>query len=308
MEEPGRPSEAAATGVGKALDEPDGPAGAGSASARLRRVPLEVLRDTPLKDLGSLQLAQVLRHEARATMHMDSETVSSSVTLASILHSAQKRGSRGMFTETPYIEHPLRNAVRLLRWGCRDQDVIVAAVLHDTIEDGAQQFVRKVARAGRPVPESEARQRLSDYIESAYGSRVLMLVEAVTNDYMTDTQRSEMTVDEHDRHYREHVRQTVQGHPDAFLVKVSDFVDNAAGLVHNDTPGHEEFVLRRARKYLPVVAVFEEAMAHMNLPVADGSEAAIAAHLAATRDRLEHIMEKYRGRHDAAPPDVAERP
>jgi len=258
----------------------------------LRRVPLEVLRDAPLKDLGSVQLAQVLRYEARV-LGMDDETVSSAVDLASILHSAQIRGSRGLFTQTPYIEHPLRNAVRLLRWGCRDQDVIVAAVLHDTIEDGAQQFVRQIARAGRQVPESEARQMLSDYIENAYGRRVLALVEAVTNDYMTDTHRSQTDVEERNRHYREHVRQTVQGHPGAFLVKLSDFVDNAAGLYHADTPGKEEFVLKRARKYLPVVAVFEEAMEQMPLPVADGAEVAITIRLATTRDRLERILEKY---------------
>jgi len=50
---------------------------------------------------------------------------------------------------------------------------------------------------------------------------------------------------------------------------------------------------RLARKYQPVVRVFEDEMDRMRLPVAPESLAAIAAQLATTRERLEHIMEKY---------------
>lgn len=259
----------------------------------LRRAAVEVLRNTALKDLGAVQLAQALQYEAHQVLGMSGEVVSSSIDLASIVHSAQKRGNRGLFSETPYIEHPLRNAVRLLRWGCHDQDVVVAAVLHDTIEDGAQQFVSAVARVGREVPELEARAMLSDHIKNAYGPRVLTLVEAVTNDYTTDTQKSQATVEERNQSYCEHVRKTIAGHPGAFLVKLSDFVDNAGGLYHADIPGREDFVVRLARKYLPVVKVFEDEMEQMDLPVAPESLGAIRAQLATTRERLERIMEKY---------------
>jgi len=261
--------------------------------ADLRRVAVEVLRSTPLKELGGVQLAQALQYEAHQVLGMSGEAVSSSIDLASIVHSSQKRGTRGLWAETPYIEHPLRNAVRLLRWGCRDQDVIIAAVLHDTIEDGAQHFVRAIARTGHEIPELEARAMLSDHIKNAYGARVLALVEAVTNDFIADTEKSESTLDERYKVYREHVRQTISGHPGAFLVKLSDFVDNAGGLYHADVPGREDFVVHRARKYLPVIAVFEEEMDHVDLPVAAGSLTAIKAQLAAIRGRLEHIMRKY---------------
>ncbi|MCL2468585.1 MAG: HD domain-containing protein, partial [Micrococcales bacterium] len=167
----------------------------------LRRAAVEVLRNTALKDLGAVQLAQALQYEAHQVLGMSGEVVSSAIDLASIVHAAQKRGKRGLFAETPYIEHPLRNAVRLLRWGCRDQDVVVAAVLHDTIEDGAQQFVSAVVRVGRDVTELQARAMLSDHIKNAYGPRVLNLVEAVTNDYTTDTQKSQATVEERNQSY-----------------------------------------------------------------------------------------------------------
>ncbi len=46
-------------------------------------------------------------------------------------HGTQTR--RG--SDTPYWVHPLRVAMTLMQWGITDRDLLVAALLHDTVED-----------------------------------------------------------------------------------------------------------------------------------------------------------------------------
>lgn len=245
----------------------------------LRLVPAGILRNTPLKELSAAQLAQTLQHEA-ADAGLDRDVISSAVDLATILHAHQSRGNRGNFVTTPYIEHPLRNAVRLLRLGVTNQDVIVAVILHDTVEDGAGVFVQKFHSEELDSDELAARATLSGYISKAYGSNVARLVEAVTNDYIADTDKSKMSLAEKNHGYLTHVRDHIKGDPEVTLVKLTDFVDNASGLYHNDIPGRELKTKRQAQKYRPVVDVFLEELKRTKLPID-------AAHLAALIDRLE---------------------
>jgi hypothetical protein len=59
--------------------------------------------------------------------------------LASRLHAGDRRQSE------PYINHPLRVAIRIMsHYGIRDPDVIVAALLHDAVEDHAAELVAAV--------------------------------------------------------------------------------------------------------------------------------------------------------------------
>jgi hypothetical protein len=245
----------------------------------LRTVPANILRNTPLKELSAAQLAQTLQHEA-ADAGMDSDVISSSVDLATILHAHQSRGNRGNFVTTPYIEHPLRNAVRLLRLGVKNQDVIVAVVLHDTVEDGADVFVKKFYSEKSTDNELESRAILSDYISQAYGSNVARLVEAVTNDYIADTEKSRMTIAQKNMGYLTHVRDNIKGDAEVILVNITDFVDNASGLYHNDIPGREVKTKRQAQKYRPVVDVFLNELKTTKLPIS-------AEHLTSLINRLE---------------------
>lgn len=245
----------------------------------LRLVPAGILRKTPLKELSAAQLAQTLQHEA-ASAGLDRDVISSSVDLATILHAHQSRGNRGNFVTTPYIEHPLRNAVRLLRLGVTNQDVIVAVILHDTVEDGAGVFVQKFHSEDLTNDELAARATLSGYISKAYGSNVARLVEAVTNDYIADTDKSKMSLAQKNLGYLIHVRDNIKDDAEVTLVKLTDFVDNASGLFHNDIPGRELKTKRQAQKYRPVVDVFLDELKRTKLPIS-------AVHLAALIDRLE---------------------
>jgi hypothetical protein len=257
-----------------------------------RQIPAGILKNTPLKELDSSQLAQTLQHEA-ISAGMDRDTISSSVDLATILHAHQTRGNRGNFSTTPYIEHPLRNSVRLLRMGVKDQDVIIAAVLHDTIEDGAKVFVAKFEKTSGKETETEARQVLGGYIEKAYGSRVLRLVEAVTNDYIADTDKSKMTLAQKNLGYLNHVRDAIKNDPEVILVKLTDIVDNAAGLYHNDVPSRAVKTKRQAVKYRPVIDVFLEELERTKLPIPSESLEIFREQLHRTKKRLESIIAKY---------------
>jgi len=259
----------------------------------LRSMPAEILSQTPLKELDTAQLVQTMRHEM-VKMGIYDENVDSAVNLATILHSHQMRGNRGNFDKTPYIEHPLRNAVRLIRLGVKNKDVIIATVLHDTIEDGAKVFVEKFKNFNKEEStELGARDQLGNHIEQAYGKKVLSLVDAVTNDYITDTDKSQMSTEEKNKIYRDHVSENIVKSPEVFLVKVSDFIDNATGLYHNDIPSRSEKTLKQAKKYLPVVKIFQDTMKNMNLPITEEGRTSITSHLTKTEIRLKKIIEKY---------------
>lgn len=258
----------------------------------LRQVPSTILRNLPLKEMNSAHLAQSLQNECIAA-GMDPDVISSSVDLATILHAHQTRGNRGNFTTTPYIEHPLRNALRLVRMDVPDQDIIVAAVLHDTIEDGASVFVKKFHGVDEPDGEIESRKILGDYINDAYGPEVLEIVEAVTNNYVADTDKSRMSLSEKHRIYCEHVRKAIRNRPGVLLVKLSDFIDNATGLYHNDIPGREDKTRKQAMKYLPVVDVFLEELDRTKLPVSEQTVEDLKAQLLVTRTRLEKIIARH---------------
>ena len=263
----------------------------GISVSKLRNMPAEVLKATSLKELDAAQLTQTLRHEA-IEQGMKESVIDSAIDLASILHAHQTRGNRGNFTSTPYIEHPLRNALRLLRLGVNNQDVIVASLLHDVIEDGAQVFV-KTFKNIQDNDENDARRVLSDHIRNAYGDNVLELVEAVTNDYIADVDKSRMQASEKNRIYLEHVRKNIAGRPNVILVKVSDFMDNATGLHHHNTPQRAEKTFRQACKYLPVVQVFRDAIRANDLSLSYESVSKILEKMDKTERSLMHIITTY---------------
>jgi hypothetical protein len=68
--------------------------------------------------------------------------------------------------------------------------------------------------------------------------------------------------DEHEQ-YREHVATSLQSSPWARVIKVSDFTDNAVGLIHTTGPR----LIRLARKYRPLVQVLQGFISLPDTPV-----------------------------------------
>ena len=258
------------------------------------KTPYDVIDSTPLKKLDSTQLTQlVIRHAEKNGMEVDK--VRSSIELASTLHANQRRGNRGDLPKTMYIEHPLRNAARLTRMGVKQQDIIIAAVLHDVVEDGSKEFVEKY-HGIRIKDELTARAVLSEHIETEYGKNTREIVENVTNDYIPREQSINLSPEEKNKIYYDHVKKSVEGNPEVLLVKISDFIDNATGLHHNDTPERKEKTIKQAKKYLPVARVFfnELNRTDFNSYVDKKSIETMKDQMSLTEQRMKSLIGKYK--------------
>lgn len=175
-----------------------------------------------LKDMSP----ELMLHELRA---FGGERLYDAAIFAAYYHRNDTRGPRGAFPRDMYINHCFRVALRLVRWGVSDVDIIVAAVLHDVYEDHRDDIAADFG--------VDALQ----HIEAVFGARVAALVYAVSNPPGKLTQEQ----------YREHVF-ALMALPQAFVIKFSDWNDNALSLHH--TPGPRRG--RLARKYLPLADPF----------------------------------------------------
>lgn len=155
----------------------------------------------------------------------------------------------------PYFEHPLRNTVRLARWGVTHRDVLIASLLHDTVEDCAKVFVATYLPEGTEVHPLEARRLLTAHLDRAFGQRARDIVLGVTNPYYTRKQWAAFSPEEKRELYRTTVEAEIASDPDVFLVKFSDFIDNA-GSLHSLPEERFDTALRLAQKYHPLIEAF----------------------------------------------------
>lgn len=119
---------------------------------------------------------------------------------------------------TPFIEHPV--AVATILWselGCRDADMLVAALMHDVLEDS---------------PEIEP-----SIIADLIGLRSFELVEAVTKPPVPDSEKPAR-----DRAYLDRIR---DASADVRLLKLADRIHNLRQVVRAGDPA-------KARRYLNV--------------------------------------------------------
>ncbi|KQU32030.1 MULTISPECIES: HD domain-containing protein [unclassified Rhodococcus (in: high G+C Gram-positive bacteria)] len=196
------------------------------------------LRSTALKDMDPSLLAHAIHYEARGS-GIDTAKIDEALAVASFAHLEQRRTARGDQTADPYITHPSRNTLRLIRYGVVDDAVLVATVLHDTVEDQPERIVRILGGTDA-----------SDAIRSHFGDDVQSLVQAVTNPPKDPTRDKA-------EQYAEHVTEIIQD-PRVFLVKVSDFVDNAGSLKYLADETRRTKLLG---KYAPLVPIFQQAAA-----------------------------------------------
>ena len=105
-------------------------------------------------------------------------------------------------TGEPYICHPLRTAKLLGEWGF-ESDVIIAAILHDVVED-----------CDTPLSE----------IEASFGSNVANLVDAVTA--LSDKDFADHTLTKAQRDLLNDARLQKKINDKALYIKIADRIDN----------------------------------------------------------------------------------
>ena len=142
-----------------------------------------------------------------------------------------------------------------------------AALLHDAVEDHAQD----IAPGG-------TRQAAFAVLASQFGERTAGLVAAVTNPAWQPGRDEQ-------QQYREHVTASLQASPFARIIKVSDFTDNAVGLMHTTGPK----LSRLASKYRPLVPVLRELILRPDTPLDPDVKNMIARQLDNAEDRFAAI-------------------
>jgi (p)ppGpp synthase/HD superfamily hydrolase len=211
-----------------------------------------IYRATKLKEMDSAALVFAIMHEIDAD-RVDRTQLGNALELATAAHLSQKRIGRAAYPVDPYIVHPLRNVLRLIRLGCADPDVLSATALHDTVEDQPREIVSILDESR--LTDGSNQQAALDLITENFNTETSRLVAAVTNPLTHAVQsKTEKNVA-----YAEHVAEVIKD-PKVFLVKFADFVDNAGSVQYLED---ETKRTKLAAKYAPVVAVFASAL-HAN--------------------------------------------
>ena len=167
----------------------------------------------------------------------------------------------------PYLNHVLRVALRIIvHYEVHDTDVIAAALLHDAVEDHAADL----SPAGRPGAFG--------VLAASFGPRVADLVESVTNP-------THAPGSDEDARYRDHVAASLDRHPWARVLKVSDLTDNGVGLIY--TTGAK--AAKSARKYAPLVPVLIDFIDRPDTPLTGQAKTRILRQLGAARQRFAAI-------------------
>jgi hypothetical protein len=201
----------------------------------------------PLKNLTATGLTLAILDYSKNAKNVDMLRVQNAILLASHLHREDTRANRGRYTKTPYIEHPLRNTLRAIRYGDTSESVIIGSILHDTVEDHPYEISKEFYGAEAKT-EHEARANSLAYIKNAYGTKIRNMVSGMSNP-ITENKYTLAAIK--NKAYADHVREAIED-PDVCVGKVCDFVDNAVGLYHNQGGLGKISTQKKARKYLPV--------------------------------------------------------
>jgi len=227
-----------------------------------------VLATMPLHTItevyGEQGLRVRLRHEIAELPEAD--LILDALALATELHRDDRR------VREPYLNHLLRVATRVIcYYGVHDSYVVIAALLHDAVEDHPVELA-----AGRSGPIVEA--ALAE-LARRYGDRVAELVAAVTNPI------PDPTIDRYDQ-YREHVAASLDRTPWARVIKLSDFTDNGVGILYTVGPK----VAALAAKYRPLTDVYRELVGRPDTPLSDEAKQHIFGQLDRADERFDAIL------------------
>lgn len=209
----------------------------------------------PLKDMDPSALTLAIFDEIGRIPTINGVKVSTALSAASFLHLHQTRANRKGLPRTSYIEHPLRNGLRVLRWGVTSEAVLIGVVLHDTVEDCLERILAAFVPGDWSGLNTTAQRELAyRWIAKEFSQKASDVVRALTNPVSTGEQ---LTKAQKREKYASDVAGKILGNAEAFIGKFTDFMDNAGGLHHNAVEGNHGMVSHLAKKYAPVVPIFQ---------------------------------------------------
>lgn len=251
---------------------------------------MTTLATRPLKDMDATELTRELLDMVSREIPTAFDAVSRAVVAATFLHRNQTRANRANLPRTPYIEHPLRNTLRIMRWGVTETRVLVASLLHDTLEDCLDDIMRFMLELDpSDFSEAEKLAYATEWIRNDFGAGAARIIRAVTN----GTPPAGVSRRSKNAFYVGHVAHAIIDDAEVFLVKFAEFMDNGAGLYHNNVPGNEGMVRRLAAKYRPLIDIFKAVFLKnptMSGLIAPHGTAEILVKLDSSRDRLDTLL------------------
>ncbi|MDP9799793.1 (p)ppGpp synthase/HD superfamily hydrolase [Catenuloplanes nepalensis] len=235
----------------------------------------ELLRTMPLHAItevyGEPGLRQRFLDEITRFHGTPRDALAEALTLAAALHRDDRR------VREPYLNHLLRVTLRIMcYYRVADVDVLVAAMLHDAVED----HPCELAGLTPPQPHAFATEAALAEVARRFNKRVADLVRSVTNpEYEPGRDRYEQ--------YRAHVAESLERDPWARVIKVSDFTDNGVGIIHTTGPKMES----SARKYRPLVPTFRDLIARPDTPLEPEAKSHIMDQLDLAEERFAAILD-----------------
>ncbi len=163
----------------------------------------------------------------------DFEKISEALDMMLYLHCEQE----DRMDSRPYIIHPLEAASDLVnKLEIEDEDLVIAALLHDSVEDQSRRIIEKFSdeNAGELSAE-ELQSKAFDVIGKKYGIKVKDIVKGMTNPNFAKV----LSI--------EHIKEAIKK-PDVFVVKLSDFMRNAGNI-----PQHEPTRINFIKRYIPAI-------------------------------------------------------
>ena len=196
----------------------------------------------------------------------DRRVIDDALMLSFSLHIDQKDRPSG----EPYIAHVMGVAARVSGMIEKpDRDLLIAALLHDAVEDQGE----KLSNLGQAEGgENQTESSLME-IQRKYGERVSRIVSGLSNpDFDAQLKQRGISEDSPDytklknELYAEHVKEEIED-PDILVIKLSDFADNALSLDKLPTQTEQQIARKKklVNKYLPVIQIFIDRLSRDNL-------------------------------------------
>jgi (p)ppGpp synthase/HD superfamily hydrolase len=233
-------------------------------------IEIENISELPLNPEWPVQLAEERFNSVRLELQefttqiaetyapSENRAINDALTLMLSLHIDQTDRPDG----TPYVRHTLGVARRIMQLIAKPScDQIIAALLHDSVEDQSQKLEVLVVSEGESLTSQE---KALSFLTARYGEHAAFLVSQLTNPDF-DKLLNDLGVVKSDPNYKtrknllyaEHVEHAIS-HPDVLPIKLSDFIDNALSLGNLPTvlPEQQRRKENLVKKYLPVIKIF----------------------------------------------------
>lgn len=166
----------------------------------------------------------------------------------------------------PYFTHPLDVASQVLNCMThKDADLVIAALLHDSLEDQANKLAQK-----SNLQTGTQTDRALEFLSSTFGHRITQIITELSNpdfDSLLHQQGLDRGHPDYtrasNRIYADHVQEAIED-PDVALIKFFDFSANA---LHLDNVTDPKRKAKLTTKYSPVIQIFIDRLLDTSKPL-----------------------------------------